>query len=82
MSLTSALKLLPTSFLRKLFNSTIDFSSLSKLSFGGIPVPGKSGTLSRKNFHGCFENIYYNGVNIIDLARRHKSQIYFVVRDS
>ncbi|XP_064901859.1 contactin-associated protein-like 4 isoform X3 [Columba livia] len=49
-----------------------------KLSFGGIPVPGKSGTLSRKNFHGCFENIYYNGVNIIDLARKHKSQIYFV----
>ncbi|KAM6033691.1 contactin-associated protein-like 4 [Chlamydotis macqueenii] len=49
-----------------------------ELSFGGIPVPGKSGTLSRKNFHGCFENIYYNGVNIIDLARRHKSQIYFV----
>ncbi|KAM6035110.1 LOW QUALITY PROTEIN: contactin-associated protein-like 4 [Theristicus caerulescens] len=49
-----------------------------EISFGGIPVPGKSGTLSRKNFHGCFENIYYNGVNIIDLARRHKSQIYFV----
>ncbi|NXC26585.1 CNTP4 protein, partial [Campylorhamphus procurvoides] len=42
-----------------------------ELSFGGIPVPGKSGTLSRRNFHGCFENIYYNEVNIIDLARRH-----------
>ncbi|NXE15345.1 CNTP4 protein, partial [Lophotis ruficrista] len=42
-----------------------------ELSFGGIPMPGKSGTLSRRNFHGCFENIYYNGVNIIDLARRH-----------
>ncbi|NXP28397.1 CNTP4 protein, partial [Scytalopus superciliaris] len=39
--------------------------------FGGMPVPGKSGTLSRRNFHGCFENIYYNEVNIIDLARRH-----------
>ncbi|KAM6229705.1 contactin-associated protein-like 4 [Porphyrio hochstetteri] len=49
-----------------------------ELSFGGIPVPGKSGTLSRRNFYGCFENIYYNGVNIIDLARRQKSQIYFV----
>ncbi|XP_009679281.2 contactin-associated protein-like 4 isoform X1 [Struthio camelus] len=49
-----------------------------ELSFGGIPAPGKSGTLSRKNFHGCFENIYCNGVNIIDLAKRHKSQIYFV----
>ncbi|XP_062455111.1 contactin-associated protein-like 4 [Rhea pennata] len=49
-----------------------------ELSFGGIPVPGKSGTLSRKNFYGCFENIYCNGVNIVDLAKRHKSQIYFV----
>ncbi|NWH76931.1 CNTP5 protein, partial [Piaya cayana] len=42
-----------------------------ELSFGGTPVPGKPGTWSYKNFHGCFENIYYNGVNIIDLARRH-----------
>ncbi|KAM9213684.1 contactin-associated protein-like 4 [Leptosomus discolor] len=50
----------------------------NEISFGGIPVRGKSGTLSRRNFHGCFENIYYDGVNIIDLARRHKSQIYFV----
>uniref|UniRef100_A0A672V9J2 Contactin associated protein family member 4 n=1 Tax=Strigops habroptila TaxID=2489341 RepID=A0A672V9J2_STRHB len=49
-----------------------------ELSFGGMPVPGKSDILSHRNFHGCFENIYYNGVNIIDLARRHKSQIYFV----
>eukprot|EP00076_Gallus_gallus_P049548 XP_428089.4 contactin-associated protein-like 4 [Gallus gallus] len=49
-----------------------------ELSFGGIPVSEKSGTLSQRNFHGCFENIYYNGVNVIDLARRHKSQISFV----
>uniref|UniRef100_A0A670JN47 Contactin associated protein family member 4 n=1 Tax=Podarcis muralis TaxID=64176 RepID=A0A670JN47_PODMU len=46
-----------------------------ELSFGGIPVPGKSGLLPWKNFHGCFENLYYNGVNIIDLAKRHKPQI-------
>uniref|UniRef100_A0ABM5FST3 Contactin-associated protein-like 4 isoform X2 n=1 Tax=Pogona vitticeps TaxID=103695 RepID=A0ABM5FST3_9SAUR len=46
-----------------------------ELSFGGIPVPGKSGILQWKNFHGCFENLYYNGVNIIDLAKRHKPQI-------
>ncbi|KAF1449094.1 Contactin-associated protein-like 5, partial [Spheniscus mendiculus] len=41
-----------------------------ELSFGGIPVPGKPGTFQRKNFHGCIENLYYNGVNIIDLAKR------------
>ncbi|KAM6469907.1 contactin-associated protein-like 4 isoform 1-T1 [Liasis olivaceus] len=46
-----------------------------ELSFGGIPIPGKSGILLWKNFHGCFENIYYNGVNIIDLAKRYKPQI-------
>ncbi|NXY65027.1 CNTP4 protein, partial [Callaeas wilsoni] len=63
------------------FHAKGEFSYLDldyEISFGGIPVPGKSGTLSRRNFHGCFENIYYNGVNIIDLAKRHKSQIDIV----
>ncbi|XP_072326178.1 contactin-associated protein-like 5 isoform X1 [Scyliorhinus torazame] len=49
-----------------------------ELSFGGIPVPGKSVTFLRKNFHGCIENLYYNGVNIIDLAKRHKPQIHIM----
>ncbi|XP_032062266.1 contactin-associated protein-like 4 isoform X3 [Aythya fuligula] len=63
------------------FHAKGEFNYLAldyELSFGGIPVPGKSGALSRRNFHGCFENIYYNGVSIIDLARRHRSQISFV----
>ncbi|XP_052057007.1 contactin-associated protein like 5-3 isoform X2 [Apodemus sylvaticus] len=47
-----------------------------ELSFGGIPVPTKPGTFLKKNFHGCIENLYYNGVNIIDLAKRRKHQIY------
>ncbi|GAB1285307.1 Contactin-associated protein-like 5-2 [Apodemus speciosus] len=49
-----------------------------ELSFGGIPVPSKPGTFLKKNFHGCIENLYYNGVNIIDLAKRRKHQIYAV----
>ncbi|TKS67819.1 Contactin-associated protein-like 5 [Collichthys lucidus] len=49
-----------------------------ELSFGGIPLPGKPGTFLRKNFHGCMENLYYNGINIIDLAKRRKPQIYSV----
>ncbi|XP_032699830.1 contactin-associated protein-like 5 isoform X3 [Lontra canadensis] len=49
-----------------------------ELSFGGIPVPGKPGTFLKKNFHGCIENLYYNGINIIDLAKRRKHQIYTV----
>lgn len=56
------------------------FIHFTKLSFGGIPLPGKPGTFLRKNFHGCMENLYYNGVNIIDLAKRRKPQIYSVVR--
>ncbi|KAM3862403.1 contactin-associated protein-like 5 [Diretmus argenteus] len=46
-----------------------------ELSFGGIPLPGKPGTFLRKNFHGCIENLYYNGMNIIDLAKRRTPQI-------
>uniref|UniRef100_A0A8D3D8G4 Contactin associated protein-like 5a n=1 Tax=Scophthalmus maximus TaxID=52904 RepID=A0A8D3D8G4_SCOMX len=49
-----------------------------ELSFGGIPLPGKPGTFLRKNFHGCMENLYYNGINIIDLAKRRKPQIHSV----
>lgn len=54
-------------------------AAFSKLSFGGIPLPGKPGTFLRKNFQGCMENLYYNGVNVIDLAKRRKPQIYSVV---
>lgn len=25
---------------------------------------------SRMNFHGCLENVQYNGVNVINLAKR------------
>ncbi|XP_042283175.1 contactin-associated protein-like 5 [Thunnus maccoyii] len=49
-----------------------------ELSFGGIPLPGKPGTFLRRNFHGCMENLYYNGINIIDLAKRRKPQIHSV----
>ncbi|XP_063769779.1 contactin-associated protein-like 4 [Pseudophryne corroboree] len=47
-----------------------------ELSFGGIASQGKSASLLKKNFHGCFENLFYNGGNIIDLARRYKPVIY------
>ncbi|KAM3940316.1 contactin-associated protein-like 4 [Leptodactylus fuscus] len=47
-----------------------------ELSFGGIASQGKSASLLRKNFHGCIENLYYNGLNISDLAKRYKPQIH------
>ncbi|KAM8793234.1 contactin-associated protein-like 4 [Eudromia elegans] len=63
------------------FHANGEFNYLDldyELSFGGIPASGKSGMSPHKNFHGCFENIYCNGVNIIDLARSQKAQISFV----
>ena len=55
---------------------------LSKISFGGIPGHGKSVAFPHKNFHGCFENLYYNGVDIIDLSKKHKPQVLIMVRKS
>ncbi|XP_042555311.1 contactin-associated protein-like 3 isoform X1 [Dipodomys spectabilis] len=46
-----------------------------EISFGGIPVPGGLLNFSHKMFHGCLENLYYNGVDIIELAKKHKPQI-------
>uniref|UniRef100_H9G136 Contactin-associated protein-like 4 isoform 1 n=1 Tax=Macaca mulatta TaxID=9544 RepID=H9G136_MACMU len=46
-----------------------------EISFGGIPAPGKSLSFPHRNFHGCLENLYYNGVDIIDLAKHQKPQI-------
>lgn len=38
-------------------------------------------TFPHKSFHGCLENIYFNGVNIIKLAKKHEPQILIKVRD-
>ncbi|KAM8800697.1 contactin-associated protein-like 3 [Rhynchonycteris naso] len=46
-----------------------------KISFGGIPTHGKPVAFPHKNFYGCFENLYYNGVDIIDLSKKHTPQI-------
>ncbi|KAM9206276.1 contactin-associated protein-like 3 [Dugong dugon] len=46
-----------------------------EISFGGISGHGKSVAFPHKNFHGCLENLYYNGVDIIDLSKKHKPQI-------
>ncbi|KAM6225094.1 contactin-associated protein-like 4 isoform 2-T2 [Rhynchocyon petersi] len=63
---------------RQRFHAQGEFSYLDldyEISFGGIPAPGKSASFPRNNFHGCLENLYYNGLDIIDLAKRHKPQI-------
>ncbi|XP_069312723.1 contactin-associated protein-like 4 isoform X5 [Eulemur rufifrons] len=63
---------------RRHFHAQGEFNYLDlgyEISFGGIPAPGKSVSFPHKNFQGCLENLYYNGVDIIDLAKQQKPQI-------
>ncbi|KAF6078467.1 hypothetical protein HJG60_009265 [Phyllostomus discolor] len=60
------------------FHAQGEFSYLEldyEISFGGISAPGKSVSFPHKNFNGCLENLYYNGMDIIDLAKQQKPQI-------
>lgn len=57
-------------------------SFFSKISFGGIPGHRKSMAFPHRNFDGCFENLYYSGVDIIDLSKKQKPQILIMVRKS
>ncbi|XP_023369887.1 contactin-associated protein-like 4 isoform X6 [Otolemur garnettii] len=63
---------------RRHFHAQGEFNYLDlgyEISFGGIPAPGKSVSFPHKNFHGCLENLYYNGVDIIDLAKQQSPQV-------
>ncbi|XP_026975017.1 contactin-associated protein-like 4 isoform X7 [Sagmatias obliquidens] len=63
---------------RHRFHAQGEFSYLHldyEISFGGIPAPGKSASFPHKHFHGCLENLYYNGVDVIDLAKQQNPQI-------
>eukprot|EP00070_Physeter_catodon_P020121 XP_023980711.1 contactin-associated protein-like 4 isoform X7 [Physeter catodon] len=63
---------------RHRFHAQGEFSYLHldyEISFGGIPAPGKSVLFPHKHFHGCLENLYYNGVDVIDLAKQQNPQI-------
>ncbi|KAM4803281.1 contactin-associated protein-like 3 isoform X1 [Urocitellus parryii] len=46
-----------------------------EISFGGIPTSAGSLEISHTNFHGCVENLYYNGVDIVESAKKHKPQV-------
>ncbi|XP_076987441.1 contactin-associated protein-like 3 isoform X2 [Tamandua tetradactyla] len=46
-----------------------------EISFGGIAGGGKSVAFPHKNFDGCLENLYYNGVDVIELSKKHKRQV-------
>uniref|UniRef100_A0A8C4Y0K3 Contactin associated protein 1 n=1 Tax=Gopherus evgoodei TaxID=1825980 RepID=A0A8C4Y0K3_9SAUR len=61
----------------KRFRCNGDFQQLD-LDTEVEPVPQKNQSLVyRQNFRGCMENIFFNRVNIADLARRRASNIRF-----
>ncbi|XP_023565125.1 contactin-associated protein-like 4 isoform X5 [Octodon degus] len=63
---------------RHRFHTQGEFNYLDldyEISFGGIPAPSKSVSPPLNNFHGCLENLYYNGVDIIDLTKKQSPQI-------
>uniref|UniRef100_A0A8B9K2X8 Contactin associated protein like 3 n=1 Tax=Astyanax mexicanus TaxID=7994 RepID=A0A8B9K2X8_ASTMX len=43
-----------------------------KISFGGVSAVGAQRDHSKRNFHGCLENLLYNGVNVVELAKEKK----------
>ncbi|XP_058268680.1 contactin-associated protein-like 4 isoform X3 [Hemibagrus wyckioides] len=50
-------------------NSLTTRVTLRLTSFGGVSADGTQRENSRRNFHGCLENVQYNGVNVIELAK-------------
>lgn len=63
---------------RRHFHAQGEFNYLDldyEISFGGISAPAKSVSLPYKHFHGCLENLFYNGVDVIGLVKEHSPQI-------
>lgn len=53
---------------------------LLQLSLGAVQSHGlQKPILSSRNFHGCLENLFYNDLNLIDLAKKNNHQISAVV---
>ncbi|XP_074915905.1 contactin-associated protein 1 [Chelonoidis abingdonii] len=64
----------------KRFRCNGDFQQLdldTELFFGGVISQKNQSLVYRQNFRGCMENIFFNRVNIADLARRRASNIRF-----
>lgn len=49
--------------------SDMNLSFFHKISFGGTSLAGLQKSHSRRNFHGCLENVLYNEISVIDRAK-------------
>ncbi|XP_068079984.1 contactin-associated protein-like 4 isoform X2 [Danio rerio] len=50
-------------------------SEIDEISVGGSSPSGLQKSHSRRNFHGCLENVFYNGVSVIDGAKEKRVAI-------
>lgn len=56
------------------------FFLIVKLSLGAVQTHGlQKPVLSSKNFHGCLENLIYNDLNLIELAKKNNHQVSVMV---
>ncbi len=46
-----------------------------KISFGGTSASGLQKSHSRRNFHGCLENVLFNDIKVIDRAKEQQVSI-------
>uniref|UniRef100_A0A8C2JKL8 Contactin associated protein like 3 n=1 Tax=Cyprinus carpio TaxID=7962 RepID=A0A8C2JKL8_CYPCA len=72
--------------IRGLVNFTVDkntqqfqlpesWNSFHKISFGGTSASGLQKSHSRRNFHGCLENVLYNDISVIERAEEQQLSI-------
>ncbi|XP_077440913.1 contactin-associated protein-like 4 isoform X1 [Vanacampus margaritifer] len=45
------------------------------LSLGAVQSPGLKSSAYKKNFNGCVENLHYNDLNLIDMAKQNNPQV-------
>ncbi|XP_051971628.1 contactin-associated protein-like 5 isoform X1 [Xyrauchen texanus] len=55
----------------QLFEHT-SHGEINEISFGGTSSDGLQKSHSRRNFHGCMENVLYNDINVIELGKEKK----------
>uniref|UniRef100_A0A8C7CJ10 Contactin-associated protein-like 4 n=1 Tax=Oncorhynchus kisutch TaxID=8019 RepID=A0A8C7CJ10_ONCKI len=55
---------------RTCWNINFGLMFFHKISYGGVQCHGSQRVMSRRNFHGCLENLLWNDVNVIDLAKQ------------
>ncbi|KAF3690623.1 Contactin-associated protein-like 4 Cell recognition molecule Caspr4 Precursor [Channa argus] len=54
----------------------LSHSDIHQLSLGAVQSHGlQKPILSNRNFHGCLENLFYNELNLIDLAKQKNHQV-------